>query len=80
MLATRKQIDYLQSLADRAEGIRRKHPSLIPAGLYYERWTPDMTSAKASLRIRMYQSILAKADQALYPRKQVSSTAEDLPE
>ena len=80
MLATRKQISFLQGLADRAEMIRQRHPSLIPDGLYYERWTCDMTSEKASLRIQMYQSILAKADQVLYPRKKVSSTAEDLPE
>lgn len=79
MLATRKQITYLQSLADRAESIRRKHPSLIPPGLYYQKWEDGMTSEKASLRIQFYQSILDKADQAMNPAKHASKT-EDLPE
>lgn len=79
MLASRKQIAYLQSLADRAQMIRQKHPSLIPDGLYYERWGRDMTSEKASLKIQMYQSILAKADRAMNPGLEVDET-EDLPE
>ena len=61
MLATRKQIAYLQALTDRAEALRRRHPGAFPAGLYHKKWEAGMTSEKASLRIQFYQSILDKA-------------------
>lgn len=67
MLATRKQVTYLQDLTDKAEAIRRKHPSLIPSGLYHTKWGEGMTSEKASLRIQFYQSILDKAEKAMHP-------------
>jgi hypothetical protein len=67
MLATQKQIAYLQALTDKAEAIRRRHPSLIPLGLYHTVWGMGMTSEKASLKIQFYQSILAKADEAMHP-------------
>lgn len=78
MLATTKQIAYLQHLTDSAESIRRKHPSLIPDGLTHTRWELGMTSEKASLRIRFYNAILDKAYTILYPKPKVAET-EDLP-
>lgn len=77
-LATKRQIEYLQALADRAEHIKMRHPSLIPQGLDHIRWEFGITSEKASLCIRFYNEILDKADLALYPRKKVAET-EDLP-
>ena len=67
ILATQKQIDYLQDLADKAERIRMTHPSLIPQGLFYERWKLGITSDKASLCIQFYTEILANAELQLHP-------------
>ena len=78
MLATTKQIAYLQHLTDRAENIKQRHPSLIPQGLMHHQWDIDMTSEKASARIDYYNAILANADAVLFPRKKVAET-EDLP-
>lgn len=78
MLATTKQIAYLQHLTDSAESIRRKHPSLIPVGLTHAKWELGMTSERASLCIRYYNAILDQAYAILYPRKKVAET-EDLP-
>lgn len=78
MLATQRQIDYLQHLADRADFIKMRHPSLIPQGLDHIRWELGITSEKASNCIRFYNEILANADLHLYPRKKVAET-EDLP-
>jgi len=74
-LATNKQIQYLQDLADRAERIRTKHPSLIPQGLTYQRWELGITSEKASLCIRFYTEIINKAETELHPVQ----LTEDLP-
>ena len=78
MLATAKQIAYLQHLADRAESIKMRHPSLIPQGLMHQVWGMDMTSEKASARIDYYKAILNKCDLVLFPKKKVAET-EDLP-
>ena len=78
ILATSKQIQYLRDLADRAERIKTRHPSLIPQGLDYIRWEPGITSEKASLCIQFYNEILRKADLAINPRPIVAET-EDLP-
>lgn len=67
MLATKKQLTYLQSLTDKAEVVRRRHPSLVPLGLYHTVWGMGMTSEKASLRIQFYESILDRADRAMHP-------------
>ena len=67
MLATKKQLTYLQSLTDKAEAIRLRHPSLVPLGLYHTVWGMGMTSEKASLRIQFYQSILDRADREMHP-------------
>ena len=75
-LATKRQIEYLQALADRAEHIKMRHPSLIPQGLDHIRWELGITSEKASNCIRFYNEILNKADLILYPRK---AETEDLP-
>ena len=72
LLATNKQIKYLQSLADAAEVIRTKHPSLIPQGLDYIRWELGITSDKASRCIQFYNEILKSANLILHPQ-------EDLP-
>ena len=77
-LATNKQIKYLQELADKAERIKTKHPSLIPQGLFYQRWELGITSDKASLCIQFYKEILRKADEILNPARKVSEI-EDLP-
>lgn len=78
-IATKKQVEYLQHLTDRAHNLKMRHPSLIPDGLVHIVWSDTpMTSEKASLRIKMYQSILEKADLVLYPKKSV--IVEDLPE
>ena len=77
ILATQKQITYLQALADRAEHIKSRHPSLIPAGLDHTRYKLGITSEKADLRIRMYRSILDNADLQLHPRRK--EELEDLP-
>ena len=79
MLATRKQLDYLQHLTDRAEHIKTRHPALIPAGLMHQVWGLGMTSDKASARIDYYKAILAQCDLVLYPQKKVA-VIEDLPE
>ena len=78
MLATLRQIQYLQLLADRTEYIKERHPSLIPQGLMHTKWDIDMTSEKAGLRIQMYRSILNQADAILHPWKKVAET-DDLP-
>jgi hypothetical protein len=78
ILATNKQIQYLQELADKAERIKTKHPSLIPPGLFYQRWELGITSDKASLCIQFYKEILAKADMELHPQTKVAEI-EDLP-
>lgn len=79
ILATSKQIKYLQDLADKAEFIKMRHPSLIPQGLDHIRWELGITSEKASLCIQFYNEILRKADMVLHPRPRVAET-EDLPE
>lgn len=66
MLATRRQIEYLQHLTDRAEYLKRKHPALIPQGLYHKVWDLGMTSALASARIEYYNAILEKCYTILY--------------
>ena len=58
MLATKRQIAYLQALTDKVEVVRRSWPWLIPLGLEYKRWDIDMTSDKASARIDYYNAIL----------------------
>ena len=78
ILATTKQIQYLQVLADKADFIKMRHPSLIPQGLYHLQWEHGITSDKASRCIQFYKEILDKADLALHPARKVSET-EDLP-
>ena len=78
ILATNKQIAYLQVLADKAEHIKSRHPSLIPQGLFHIRWELGITSEKASRCIQFYNEILRKADMELHPRNRVAET-EDLP-
>lgn len=78
LLATSKQIAYLQHLADRVEHMKRRHPSLIPSGLYYRRWDFGMTSDKASARIRYYNEILDSAYLQLHPQAS-NAKHEDLP-
>ena len=78
MLATKKQITYLQQLADRAQFIKMRHPSLIPQGLVHKVWDMGMTSDQASARIDYHKAILAQADAILFPHKKVAET-EDLP-
>jgi len=75
LLATTKQIAYLQVLADKAEHIKMRHPSLIPQGLFHIKWELGITSDKASNCIKFYRSILDKADMELHPVKDI----EDLP-
>ena len=72
MLATQKQLTYLQALTDKAEAIRQRHPSLIPLGLYHKVWGMGMTSEKASLRIQFYQSILDRADREMHPTENIN--------
>ena len=78
MLATLKQINYLQHLADRAQFIKLRHPSLIPQGLEHTQFQLGLTTDQAGLRIQMYRAILEQADAILYPRKKVAEN-EDLP-
>jgi hypothetical protein len=79
ILATNKQIAYLQDLANRCEFIKMRHPSLIPQGLTHIKWDEQgVTSDKASLCIQFYKEILRKADLILYPMPKVAQT-EDLP-
>ena len=78
LLATNKQIEYLQALADRADFIKMRHPSLIPQGLSHIRWELGITSDKASRCIQFYNEILRKADAILHPMPKVSQN-EDLP-
>ena len=58
MLATQRQIDYLQALTDHLEFLRQRCPWVTPMGLEYKRWDIDMTSDKASARIEYYKAIL----------------------
>lgn len=79
ILATQKQITYLQSLADKAEFIKMRHPSVMPMGLHHIKWDEQgITSDKASRCIQFYNEILNNADLQLNPRKKVAET-EDLP-
>lgn len=76
-LATAKQVAYLQHLTDRAVYLKMRHPSLVPNGIFPIIWE-SMTSEKAQLRIRFYQSILDRADLILHPATKVAET-EDFP-
>lgn len=76
-LATPRQVAYLQHLTDRAVYLKMRHPSLVPNGIFPIIWE-SMTSEKAQLRIRFYQSILDRADLILHPSPKVAET-EDLP-
>ena len=67
LLATTKQIQYLQALADRADFIKMRHPSLIPQGLSHIRWELGITSDKASRCIQFYNEILRRADEIIHP-------------
>ena len=78
MLATKRQIAYLQLLADRAQFIKTNHPSLIPQGLTHKQWDIDMTSEQASARIDYHKAILAQADAILFPWKKLAQN-EDMP-
>ena len=78
LLATKKQLAYLQHLTDEAEHIKLRHPSLIPAGITHTNWEPGMTSDKASARISYYNAILNQAHAILFPAKKVAVN-EDLP-
>ena len=79
ILATIKQIRYLQDLADRCDFIKMRHPSLIPQGLVLIDWDKQgVTSDKASRCIRFYTEILANADLQLHPQTKVAEI-EDLP-
>ena len=78
MLATKKQIEYLLYLTNRAVFIKARHPWLVPDGIYPTTWGMDMTSEKASARITYFNAILTRANEILYPNKKVSKT-EDLP-
>lgn len=79
ILATKKQIAYLQSLADKAEFIKMRHPSLIPQGLTHITWADEgVNSDKASRCIQFYDEILRKAEEILHPAAKVAVT-EDLP-
>ena len=78
LLATNKQIEYLQALADRADFIKMRHPSLIPQGLDHIRWELGITSDKASRCIQFYNEILRRADEILHPIPKLSKN-EDLP-
>jgi len=69
MLATKRQIAYLQELTDKVEFVRRSWPWLIPLGLEYKRWDIGMTSAKASLRIDYYNAILRQCYAVMKARK-----------
>lgn len=79
ILATIKQIRYLQDLADRCDFIKMRHPSLIPQGLVLIDWDKQgVTSDKASRCIQFYNEILYRADLQLHPRRKMAET-EDLP-
>ena len=69
MLATQRQIDYLQHLTDRADFLKMRHPSLIPAGLYHQRWDMGLTSERASLMIDFYRNIVDQANAKLYRKR-----------
>ena len=58
---------YLQHLTDMADLMKRRHPALIPTGLYHTVW-PYMTSDLASKRIDYYNQILNNAYSKLYRR------------
>ena len=77
-LATSRQIQYLQDLTDKAEQIKRSHPSVIPNGLYHKNWEMTLTSEKAHLTISFYEAILDRADKELHPWKKLRRN-EDLP-
>ena len=78
MLATKKQIAYLQNLADRAQFIKTRHPSLIPQGLMHTKFQLGLTTEEVGLRIQMYRNIVESAHEIMYPRKKVTEN-EDLP-
>ena len=78
-LATRKQILYLQELANKCDFIKMRHPSLMHQGLTLIDWDKEgITSDKASRCIQFYNEILRKADLILNPLPKVAET-EDLP-
>lgn len=51
---------------------KKRHPGLIPCGLYHTKWDIGMTSDLASSRIDYYKDILAKADKSLYKKEKVA--------
>ena len=78
MLATIKQIHYLQHLADSAQFIKMRHPSLIPQGLMHAKFQLGLTTEDAGLRIQMYNNILNQAYAVLF-RKPKTADNDDLP-
>ena len=62
MLATDKQIKYLQYLADKVERKRKEHPDAFKTAPTYINWQNErykgVTSEDASIRIDAYKNII----------------------
>jgi len=63
MLATQRQLNYLQDLADKVENIKRRKPSLVPLGIIHRNFRREwrengITSREASRLIDIYLSVI----------------------
>lgn len=62
MLATDKQIKYLQSLADKVERMHKTHPKAVKSHPPYINWETErhkgVTTVDASIRIMAYKTII----------------------
>lgn len=63
MLATQKQLSYLQSLADRVERVKMRKPSLVPKNVEYRNFRNEyfrygITTRQASELIDFYLQVI----------------------
>lgn len=68
MLATDKQINYLQQLADKVERMHKAHPGAVKCKTPYINWHTErhkgVTTLDASIRIKAYKTIIRETNLA----------------
>lgn len=68
MLATDKQISYLQHLANRVERMQKTHPDAVSYRTPYINWDTErakgVTTVDASIRIKAYKTIIRETNLA----------------
>lgn len=68
MLATDKQINHLQRLADKVERMNATHPDAVKSRPPYINWHTErnkgVTTSDASIRIKAYKTIIRETNLA----------------